>query len=453
MLEIIVLISLIWLFLVLPLLALFECVKSKSLSKKSKVLWGLGILCVPALGAVSAWFFVNSKPRSRKVSIVSGIVFILIFGLAVQQVIRAKSIYSELLSLTNLPDSEIEDRIYESENKIDPAKNAATFYIKAIDSLQYAPSDQLKKLIKNIRIGKWVKDKELIALLNSNQRSLLYLEKAIQLPGCDFYFGKRYEYAIEKNIFNVVPLVNLSRVIVLKGKMLESQKKYSSALAQYLKILVMGLHLSKEEENLSKVVGMVLVNESLSSLGLLVNENVLGREDQHKIKKSLLKYKNNVPNPSSLYLLERESFLSSIAMLVDGMDSINRLNKSSSEKWRNEDLDLFSNAFRKYSLTLADQHFGNFAKAADSNLESDWNFAQKEIDSLRNGFRSKLRFAGRGPLLVYFRMVKNHQRFYDLITEMETETIIQISIPEMRKAVNRHHENRKLLDRILVKVN
>jgi len=388
----------------------------------------------------------------KTILVVSAFAIALFSGLAWNQILRLQALASMVpTSISSTPSSHSsEEKGSKSFKKIPIKENAATYYTKAISSVQYPKSDTLKNRIKKVIKSQWADpDGELSRIIGSNHRTFKYTQKALQYPQCDFYFGKQFRYRIEKEIFQYASLIEVSNLVLLKGKFLEKLRNPIRAKEEYLGVLKMGLHISQDEESIAKAIAISQVGIALSSLNSLVKKSKLKEKDRIKIQVSLIRFKNKFPEPSSFVLSEKDFFISLMDMLVDGTKE-QKGKILSTNKMSEDDLEYFSHALRQNSQNLADRYFGNFVKAADSNEESDWSFAQSEFDALMDRNKSKIRIFLKASQWTIYGILGQQKKYSDEITEFLSETLLSVAIPDMRNIILKQHENNEMIEIILV---
>ncbi len=136
-------------------------------------------------------------------------------------------------------------------------QNAAIEYIKAIN-LYVKPPDELDDLYRYVMRNVWIDEADkLVPWLKENAPAIAAVREGAKKKDCRFpVFGEAGMSISSILLPHLSPLRNLGRLLVIRGKHLEHQKKYRQALDTYLVAAKMGYHLSREPILISGLVGI-----------------------------------------------------------------------------------------------------------------------------------------------------------------------------------------------------
>ncbi|RKY39427.1 MAG: hypothetical protein DRP75_02135, partial [Candidatus Omnitrophota bacterium] len=96
--------------------------------------------------------------------------------------------------------------------------------------MYYPKSREVINKIRGVIKEGWQEDKELEELLNQNEISFREFRKGVLLKKCDFDFGKKYKYLIQKQALPLLKIRNLSNLLLLKGRYLEKKGDLDKAI-------------------------------------------------------------------------------------------------------------------------------------------------------------------------------------------------------------------------------
>ncbi len=199
--------------------------------------------------------------------------------------------------------------------------NAAVYYTKAVDQLKYPPYQERKEIthkIKNILKKGWKsKNSELRNILVQNRDSIQLFKRGFLLEKCDFNFGKKIKYIIHRKPLPLTKLWYLTKLCLLEGKYYESINQDDQAVNQYLSVCRASWQISMDKLTMSKLIAMVIANESYLSLtGYLTSHKGIKRKSK-KILTFLEEYKKNHFLPEEMIEHEKEGF-------INAMEFVNR---------------------------------------------------------------------------------------------------------------------------------
>ena len=103
-------------------------------------------------------------------------------------------------------------------------ENAAVYYSRAIDLLKYPDSQEIQDELKGIIQHGWqAENREIENILRQNERCLTEVQRGLLLDTCDFDFGKKYKYQVERELPRLDRIFIISDLLLLKGRYYEKQ--------------------------------------------------------------------------------------------------------------------------------------------------------------------------------------------------------------------------------------
>jgi len=253
-------------------------------------------------------------------------------------------------------------------------ENAAVYYSKAFNLLYYPKSMEVKNKIKIMIENGWQgEDKELEKLLNQNEICFKEFKKGVSLKKCDFNFGKKYKYLIQKELPPFLKIIHLSELLLLKGRYLERKGNYDEAIDIYLSLLTFSLHISQDNSTLSQIIALGIEKDTYMLLKNYLNSEKVTRKNALKILNYLENYEKNHFSIEDVVEKEKEIFISSVQMLVDKIN----VDKNG------EKILEFKKEILKQAHSLADYYYDLLMKAAKTNKERDWNVVYRKIQNLQ----------------------------------------------------------------------
>ncbi len=100
--------------------------------------------------------------------------------------------------------------------------NAAVYYSKAFDLQKYNESTELKdRMQKVIHKGWQGKDPELEQFIIDNEPALSEVVEGLKLDKCDFDYGRRYTYLVEKKTPHLAKVIRLANLMYRKFKVID----------------------------------------------------------------------------------------------------------------------------------------------------------------------------------------------------------------------------------------
>lgn len=263
-------------------------------------------------------------------------------------------------------------------------KNAAWCYNLAFALIKYPDSKDLNNRITQVIQKGWQgQDKELDAVLKDNEPAFKEFKKALRLKRCDFDFGRKYKYLIQKEIPTYSKIRSLYRLNLLRARYDESKGRADEALEEYLYNLVFAKHIALDNTMMMRMISLVIEKETCAVFKDFLASAKLSRKKYLKVYDFLVEDERARFKPEELIEQEKNAFLSLMSMMVDTY--IEDSNSQSSAQAGGEDkvkvLALGEEA-KKQAEQLADMYYGNFSKAIRTNKQEDWDFAVNELNSL-----------------------------------------------------------------------
>lgn len=138
-------------------------------------------------------------------------------------------------------------------------QNAAIEYIKAINLYVKPPTD-LRDVYDYVMRNIWIDEADkLVPWLKENAPAIAAVREGAKKKDCRFpVFGEAGMSISAILLPHLQYMRNLGRLLVIRGKHLEHQKKYRQALDTYLVAAKMGYHLSREPILISGLVGIAV---------------------------------------------------------------------------------------------------------------------------------------------------------------------------------------------------
>jgi len=271
-------------------------------------------------------------------------------------------------------------------------KNAAWYYNKAVGLLRYPDSrETVNRIQEVIKVGWKDKDQELEEILKNNEPAFREFQKALPLKKCDFDFGRKYEYIIQKETPAHSKIRNLCRLLLLKGRHYERGRRLKEAAETYLSALTLAGHVAQDNTVVMKMLALVIEKETYAPFKDCIESGKLRRKDYLKIHDYLADYAVKHFSGAELIMLEEESFLSSMALMVDRYieDSFpgNGAQGKEAEKAK---IVALGEEIKSQSQLFADKYYGNFARAVTSNKDEEWEVASSELNVLIQEAKPKM---------------------------------------------------------------
>ena len=124
-------------------------------------------------------------------------------------------------------------------------ENAALYYSRAIDLLKYPDSVEIQDKLEGIIQHGWqAEHKELANILRQNKPCLNEVQIWSLFERCDFDFGKKYKYQVERELPPFDRVLRISDLLLLKGRYYEKQGASGKAAEVCLLSLRLSGHIS-----------------------------------------------------------------------------------------------------------------------------------------------------------------------------------------------------------------
>jgi hypothetical protein len=263
-------------------------------------------------------------------------------------------------------------------------KNAAWCYNLAFDLTKYPDSKDLNNRITQVIQKGWQgRDRELEAVLKDNEPAFREFKKALRLKRCDFDFGRKYKYLIQKEIPTYAKIRSLYRLNLLRARYEESRGESDKALDVYLSNLIFANHIAIDNAMMMRMISLVIEKETCAVFKDFLTSAKLSRKNYLKVYDFLEEDERTRFKPEELIESEKNAFLSLMSMMVDTYieDSNNQGNVVANSEDKIKVIALGEEA-KKEAEQLADMYYGNFSKAIRTNKQEDWDFAVNELNGL-----------------------------------------------------------------------
>ena len=267
--------------------------------------------------------------------------------------------------------------------KPDP-KNAAWCYNRVFALIKYPDSKDLNNRISQVIQKGWQgPDKELEAVLKDNEPAFKEFNKALRLKRCDFDFGRKYRYLIQKEIPTYSKIRSLYRLNLLRARYDESKGRADEALEVYMSNLIFADHIALDNAMMMRMISLVIEKETCSIFKDFLASAALSKKKYLKVYDFLQEDERVRFKPEELIEMEKNAFLSLMSMMVDTYieDSNSQSNAAAGGEDKAKVIALGEEA-KKQAEQLADMYYGNFSKAIRTNDPQDWDFAVNELNSL-----------------------------------------------------------------------
>jgi hypothetical protein len=263
-------------------------------------------------------------------------------------------------------------------------KNAAWCYNLAFALIKYPDSKDLNNRITQVIQKGWRgQDKELEAILKDNEPAFKEFNRALRQKRCDFDFGRKYKYLIQKEIPTYSKIRSMYRLNLLKARFYESKGRVDDALEAYISNLTFANHIAQDNVMMMRMISLIIEKETCVAFKDFLTSATLSKKKYLKVYDFLLEDERTRFKPEELIEMEKSAFLSLMAMLVDTYieDSIRQSGAQASSEDKMKVITLGEEA-KKQAEQLADMYYGNFSKAIRTNDPQDWDFAVDELNSL-----------------------------------------------------------------------
>lgn len=327
-------------------------------------------------------------------------------------------------------------------------ENAATHYLKAFESLKYPESKRIDALMQSIIRNGWQKDDEILErILAKNELSFIEFEKALLIEKCDFTFGKKYKYLIDKEPIDLIKIKNLFNLLLLKGRSYENQEDLDNAIDTYLSTLILAEHVSQDDTLISKLIALNLEETTyvlLTDYFVVAEINIGGKE---KISKFLELYKKVHFLGNELVESEKLFFISTMQMLVDNIQE--QVTEKNIRNNKMKSPNAFKADFMNQVNALANEYYGNFAKAIETNQEEDWGFATAEFESFKKETNSTAEMVKDVGNMLFKSIINDTEGYNKVVTRRIVSTTLTVAMPDFRKVAQSYYSTLKKLKLLL----
>jgi hypothetical protein len=321
-------------------------------------------------------------------------------------------------------------------------ENAAVYYSRALDLLKYPDSQEIRDTLKGIIQHGWqAENREIEDILRHNERCLTEVRRGLLLDRCDFDFGKKYKYQVERKLPRLDRILFLSDLLLLKGRYYEKQGVFGDATELYLSSLHFSGHISQGDDAISKMIALVIENKTYMPLRDYLHSKNIDKKVCQRILSQLRDFEKKRFPARSMVEPEKEFFLSTVRMIGDNFkqkaaESLGTTPTPGMEK----KADVFEKELNRQARELADRYYGNFIKAAETNKEGDWKFALVE----REGLRKASQPTGIGNIgdvvsMLYDAFTGDIEAYHEKIIRKILITLLAVALPNPKKAVDGYY--------------
>ncbi len=323
-----------------------------------------------------------------------------------------RTFVSMILSIALLGLTSLSNLVYAAE-----VDNAAVYYSKAFDLQKYNESAEMKERIqKIIRKGWSGQDPELEQFILDNEAALKEVVEGLKLGKCDFDYGRRYSYIVEKKTPPLTKIMRLSTLFLLRGRYLESQDRASAAVKDYFYSLQIAQQLALDMATISKLSALQIEERTTPVIRDFVNRRA-NKKDAEDVVNFLKRYLKNHFTMRQVVKDEKAMFLSTVKTVTDklALDSV------------------FRKEFVKEANMLADKYYNLIADATDPGNQDLFAAVEREISSLRQ----ELKGIDRQYLE---RIIKNEEKDLSKITAAQVvKYLLVIGLPDLKKISAYYH--------------
>ncbi len=323
----------------------------------------------------------------------------------------------------------------QQERAVPDLKNAARLYNGAFELLKYPDSKDLNSRITLVIQKGWQsEDGDLEAVLKDNEPAFKEFMKAVRLKSCDFDFGRKYKYLIQKEIPTYSKIRGLYRLNLLRARFDESKGEYDDALKIYLSNLTFANHIAQDNVMMMRMISLVIKKETCAALQDFLSSAKLSKNKYRKVYDFLLEDERTRFKPQELIQAEKEVFLSLMAMLVDTYiaDTYNQNNTQANSDDKAKAV-VLGEEVKKQAGQLADKYYGNFIKAIQTSSPADWDFASDELNSLIKEAQPKAEDLGGFIKAVFTDSLKDQVSAVDKkLANKIVLTMLSLTIPNFK---------------------
>jgi hypothetical protein len=256
-----------------------------------------------------------------------------------------------------------------------PPDNAAVLYYKAFLILQ-EPSEDVKKMMSDLRDGKIKPNDEIRQCLQDNRHAIEFVETAAGVRDCD------WGYDISKGFDVMLPELSKIRTIAFlltaKAQILAEESDYKAALGKCLIIHKMARHVG-DRLLISHLVGNALSTLANKQIGKILSQMPDDVETLTWLKTQIYDISSRANTLKAAMSSEREIALQqirkeNIGTVLDSLgDGTDGMSKDDIEKVRNGDEEFFR-ASREY--------YSNFITSVQIAIDLPYPQSRKQLEQL-----------------------------------------------------------------------
>ena len=325
-------------------------------------------------------------------------------------------------------------------------ENAAVYYSRAIDLLKYPDSQQIQDELKGIiQYGWQAENREIENILRQNEPCLKEVHRGLLLEKCDFDFGKKYKYQVERELPPLGRILNLSDLLLLKGRYYEKQEAFGEAAEVYLSSLSFSDHISQGDDSISKMIALAIEKNTYIPLRDYLNSKNIDKKACQRILSQLRDFEKKHFPARSMIEPEKEFFVSTVRMVKDGfkqkaaesLETIPEMKKKA---------EAFEDELMRQARELADRYYGNLIRAAETNKESDWKFALGELESLRKASQPTGMVLIRDlASMLYDAFTGDIEEYHKKLIRKILITLLAVALPNPKRTVDGYYARSKEL--------
>jgi len=207
---------------------------------------------------------------------------------------------------------------------IPPEKNAATYYLQAMEKRLPIPDALREREVQPALKRPWTPKEfpKLAAWLQENGPAFALLEKGLVLDDCQFpcLVSRPGETFLEALLLPyLMPMRGIGRSLIIRGHLREAQKKPLDALTDYLACLRLGHHASQDGPLIGSLVGIALQSMGTRNTERLLKRTALAPKDLRALLAALLDARALLPDPAVAMRGERAVGMNTLDRLFMGL--------------------------------------------------------------------------------------------------------------------------------------
>ncbi len=241
-------------------------------------------------------------------------------------------------------------------------ENAVVYYSRAIDLLKYPDSQEIQNKLKGIIQHGWqAENREMENILRQNEGCLTEVQRGLLLDKCDFDFGKRYKYQVERQLPRLDRILIISDLLLLKGRCYEKQGAFGDATEVYLSSLHFSGHISQGDDSISKMIALAMEKKKYIPLRDYLHSKNIDKKVCQRILSQLRDFEKKRFPARNMIEPEKEFFLSTVRMVGDGFKQ-KAAESVGTIPGMEKKADVFEEELNRQARELADRYYGNFIK-------------------------------------------------------------------------------------------